>query len=225
MDQAKIDYEIMNTAAAIDGYAYQDVECGHMHGLLVPALLDEIRAVPGMSGTGAAVFDLGCGNGSVAAEVAQAGYKVTGCDPSVTGIEMAQRHWPELKLETGSAYDDLASRYGSFPLVYSLEVIEHVYDPRKMVSRVYEMLEPSGRFILSTPYHGYLKNLTLALTGRLDPHFTALWDHGHIKFWSRKTITKLLEEAGFRVLRIRRLGRMPALAMTMMVVAEKSGSR
>ncbi|WP_346331770.1 methyltransferase domain-containing protein [Prosthecobacter sp. SYSU 5D2] len=211
----------MSTAGSIDGYSYGDVECGHMHGLLLPALLEEIRAGQEMRGTGMPVFDLGCGNGSVAAEVAKAGYQVTGCDPSVTGIEMARGHWPDLKLETGSGYEDLGARFGTFPVIYSLEVIEHVYDPRKMVARVYEMLEPGGRFILSTPYHGYWKNLMLALTGKMDSHFTVLWDHGHIKFWSRETISQLLTEAGFKVLKIRRLGRVPALAMTMMVVAEK----
>ncbi|TDU64643.1 2-polyprenyl-6-hydroxyphenyl methylase/3-demethylubiquinone-9 3-methyltransferase [Prosthecobacter fusiformis] len=207
----------MSEGVTIDGYSYQNSKCGHMHSLLVPALLQELGACSGTK----SVFDLGCGNGSVASKVAEAGYSVTGCDPSVTGIEKAKLSNPLLKIETGSGYEDLASRFGVFPMVYSLEVIEHVYDPRTVVRRVYDMLEPGGRFILSTPYHGYLKNLALALTGDMDKHFTALWDHGHIKFWSRNSITTLLQEAGFNVLKIRRLGRIPALAMTMMVVAQK----
>ncbi len=85
------------------------------------------------------------------------------------------------------------------------------------------MLSPGGVFILSTPYHGYWKNLALALTGKLDSHFTALWDHGHIKFWSAKTITRLLEVFDFVVLSIDRLGRLPSFAMTMVVTARKKG--
>ncbi|HAL71480.1 MAG TPA: hypothetical protein DCP71_06855 [Verrucomicrobiales bacterium] len=210
----------MSSNNRIDGFNYADSECGHMHGLLMPALLDELARTTG-GGSAKRVFDLGCGNGSVTAAVAAAGYEVMGCDPSVTGIEKAGRAWPHLKLAEGSGYDDLAAKYGRFPAVYSLEVIEHVYDPRLVVRRVNDLLAPGGHFILSTPYHGYWKNLMLALTGKMDMHFTALWDHGHIKFWSPRTITRLLEEAGFKVLRIRRLGRVPALAMTMMVVAQK----
>ena len=56
-----------------------------------------------------------------------------------------------------------------------------------------------GEMIISTPYHGYLKNLALAITGKFDRHFTVLWDGGHIKFWSVKTLTKLLNEFGFEV--------------------------
>lgn len=211
----------MSSEAQIDGYAYTDSECGHMHGLLIPALLEELNAVPGNREKATRVFDLGCGNGSVAEAVVKAGFEVTGCDPSQSGIEAARQSRPHLNLFEGSAYEDLLSRFGSFPLIYSLEVIEHVYDPRLVVKRAYAMLEPGGRLVLSTPYHGYFKNLMLALTGKMDSHFTALWDHGHIKFWSVKTIGALLQEAGFKILKIRRLGRIPALAMTMMVVAEK----
>jgi 2-polyprenyl-3-methyl-5-hydroxy-6-metoxy-1,4-benzoquinol methylase len=146
---------------------------------------------------------------------------VIGCDPSLTGIQQANARWPELDLKVGSGYDNLQGSYGHFPLVYSLEVIEHVYDPRLVVKNVFDLIEPGGRFILSTPYHGYFKNLVLAILGKMDNHFCALWDHGHIKFWSPETITLLLTEAGFNVLKIRRLGRFPALAMTMMIVAEK----
>ncbi len=59
----------------------------------------------------------------------------------------------------------------------------------------------------------------MALSGKLDKHFTALWDHGHIKFWSMNTLTILLEEAGFRDIRFERVGRIPPLAKAMIAVA------
>lgn len=74
---------------------------------------------------------------------------------------------------------------------------------------------------MSTPYHSYLKNLALALSGKMDNHFTALWDHGHIKFWSKKTLTLLLREAGFSKVKFFRAGRIPPLAKSMLAVATK----
>jgi 2-polyprenyl-6-hydroxyphenyl methylase/3-demethylubiquinone-9 3-methyltransferase len=85
------------------------------------------------------------------------------------------------------------------------------------------LLEPGGLAIVSTPYHGYWKNLALAAMGRMDSHFTALWDHGHIKFWSIKTLGALLREVGFVDLRFHRAGRVPALAKSMIAVARKAG--
>jgi 2-polyprenyl-6-hydroxyphenyl methylase/3-demethylubiquinone-9 3-methyltransferase len=74
---------------------------------------------------------------------------------------------------------------------------------------------------VSTPYHGYLKNLALALSGKLDKHFTALWDGGHIKFFSIATLGQLLREAGFKDLRFVRVGRIPPLAKSMLAIAKK----
>lgn len=207
--------------STIDGYCYADACCGHMHQLLVPALLKELQKIQNDSPQKLSLFDLGCGNGSVANAIVRAGYEVTGCDPSPSGISEALTTFPSLKLSVGSGYDDLAAKHGHFPVVYALEVIEHVYDPRTLVRRVNDLLEPGGHLILSTPYHGYLKNLMLALTGKMDSHFTALWDHGHIKFWSQKTLSALLNETGFEVIRFSRLGRLPPIAMTMMMVARK----
>lgn len=66
-------------------------------------------------------------------------------------------------------------------------MIEHCYDPRQFAHVVFETLEPGGLVFISTPYHGYWKNLVLAVTGRWDDHLTVLWDGGHIKFFSIKT--------------------------------------
>ena len=94
--------------------------------------------------TTARVFDLGCGNGAFAAELADRGYDVTGVDPSRDGIAQARETHPELDAHVGSAYDDLQSEYGTFDIVVSLEVVEHVYYPRKYAACVYDLLERGG---------------------------------------------------------------------------------
>ena len=209
---------------AISGYCYSHAELGHQHAYLLPTLfrlLDGFWLGDGHGDGQRRLFELGCGNGSVANVLAQRGWDVTGVDPSVEGIDQARAAYPGLRLECGSAYDDLASRYGQFPVVLSLEVVEHVYAPRDYARTVFDLLSPGGVAIVSTPYHGYWKNLALALTGRMDRHFTALWDHGHIKFWSMATLGELLREAGFADVRFERVGRVPALAKSMIALARR----
>jgi len=211
--------------ASISGYRYAHAGLNESHDVLLPAvvrLLDDMQrtGIDGGQG-GRRLFELGCGNGSVANALAQRGWEVTGVDPSEQGIAQAQSVYPHLRLERGSAYDDLAARYGRFPVVVSLEVVEHVYTPRVYARTVFDLLESKGVAILSTPYHGYWKNLALAVTGRMDAHFTALWDHGHIKFWSTKTLRELLREAGFVDIRFERVGRVPPLAKAMIAIARK----
>lgn len=188
--------------------------CGHPY--LLPAVERIIAARKPER-----IFDLGCGNGSVA-NVLSNFAPVTGIDISSSGVQIAQRSFPQLKIELGSVYDDLAEKYGTFPVVVSLEVVEHLYDPRLYAKRLFDLVEASGIAIVSTPYHGYLKNLALSLTGRLDAHFTALWDGGHIKFWSFRTLRAVLEEAGFSEIDFLRVGRFPPLAKSMIAIARKS---
>lgn len=210
--------------ADLSGYRYDQAGLNHSHGYLLPTvfrLLDELN----LPADQRRLFELGCGNGSVAHALTQWGWDVTGVDPSAEGIAQANRAYPDLKLYSGSAYDDLATQYGQFPVVLSLEVVEHVYFPRQYAKTVFNLIHSGGggTALLSTPYHGYWKNLAMALTGTLDRHFTALWDHGHIKFWSMSTLTTLLEEAGFSAIRFERVGRIPPLAKAMIAVAQKSG--
>lgn len=210
----------MDTVVDISGYVYDDGELNDSHNYLVPSLL-KILASLSLAPNDRRVFELGCGNGAVAAVLTEQGYHTTGVDVSTQGLEQARRRYPHLSLRAGSAYDDLAATYGRFPIVVSLEVVEHLYAPRVFAKTLYELVESSGTAIISTPYHGYWKNLALALTGRMDAHFTALWDHGHIKFWSMKTLSALLLEAGFKEISFMRVGRIPALAKSMIAIAKK----
>jgi 2-polyprenyl-3-methyl-5-hydroxy-6-metoxy-1,4-benzoquinol methylase len=215
----------MTDGPSISGYRYANATPKHTHAYLMPAVRDELASFFREAGEAdRRVFELGCGNGSMAARLNDGGYEVSGVDPSSEGIAQARAAYPGLRFETGSAYDDLVARFGRFPAVISLEVVEHVYAPRDYARTLYDLVEPGGMALVSTPYHGYLKNLALAVTGKFDAHFTALWDNGHIKFWSVATLATLLTEAGFRDIRFRRIGRMPPLAKSMIAVARKPGN-
>ena len=91
-------------------------------------------------------------------------------------------------------------------------------EPRAFARTFLSLIAPGGIGIVSTPYHGYLKNVALALTGHMDRHFTALWDGGHIKFFSIETLGTLLREGGATDIRFERVGRIPQLAKSMMAV-------
>jgi 2-polyprenyl-6-hydroxyphenyl methylase/3-demethylubiquinone-9 3-methyltransferase len=168
------------------------------------------------------IFELGCGNGANAAYLTQRGYTVVGVDPSPDGVRIANTTHKQLQIDYGSTDDDLAGKYGQFPVVLSLEVVEHVFSPKLFAERVHDLLLPQGVAIISTPYHSYVKNVALALSGKLDNHFTALWEGGHIKFWSRRTLNTLFGRVGMNEIDFRRVGRVPSLAKSMICVYRRS---
>lgn len=167
------------------------------------------------------VLDAGCGNGAFSKALHHdLGCAVYGCDLSESGIALARQNAPGCRFELLSLYDDFVESFGTqFDLVVSVEVVEHLYDPKSFVTRVREALAPSGVFVLTTPYHGYLKNLMIAASGRCDAHYNPLSKGGHIKFWSKRTITNLLGSAGFDVEQLSGVGRLPWLWKSMVIVA------
>jgi SAM-dependent methyltransferase len=201
-------------------YNWPTAAPNHSHDYLLPAVLKALGGIDWRGGP-RRVFEVGSGNGSMANELQGRGYDMTGVEPSEPGMAQARRAYPTLALHQGSTDDDLPARFGTFPAVVSVEVVEHVYAPRVYAACVYRLLEPGGTAILTTPYHGYWKNLAIALTDKTDVHLNPLWDNGHIKFWSMKTLTTLLKEVGFRSIRYERVGRVPALAKSMVAIALK----
>ena len=164
------------------------------------------------------VLDIGSGNGSVANELDKAGLELTGIEISHSGISISRSAYPNIRFVHGGVDVPIpAEMRESFDAVISIEVVEHLFQPRLLFERASEALRPGGSLVVTTPYHGYLKNLALALSGKFDAHWHPLRDYGHVKFFSTRTLSELFEEQGFRVARIARVGRIPQLAKSMIL--------
>jgi SAM-dependent methyltransferase len=202
-------------------YGFHGATPSHMHARFMPHILE----FAGAGKSGRRVLDVGCGNGFTCGEFLKRGWQVTGIDLSESGIALAQKTYPAGRFEVMPADFHLLERLQEppFDLVVSTEVVEHLYAPRPYVRGVFEAVKTGGRFVCTTPYHGYLKNLLISLRGHWDRHANPLWDGGHIKLWSRRTLTRLLLEPGFANIQFRGAGRLPWLWMTMVVSADKPG--
>ena len=178
------------------------------HGLLLDTLTDWLRQLAPRK-----VLDLGCGNAALTNELSKARFEMSGLDSSESGIAIGRTNYPALELIHANLNERLPeSLHGRYDAVVTVEVVEHLFAPRLLFQRAREAIGKTGTLILTTPYHGFLKNLALAVTNRFDQHWHPLRDYGHIKFFSAKTIKQLFAEQGFRVTRFARVGRCPPLA-------------
>lgn len=203
----------------------QQTECGwrsaeaeSSHDYISPALFDLLG-----DGAGKSLLDLGCGNGSLTARLADAGFSVTGAEHSESGLVQARAAFPNVTFVAQDINQPFpANFHASFDVVVAVEVIEHLWFPRALFQRAAEVLKPDGVLMITTPFHGYLKNLALAVTNKFDDHWHPYEDYGHVKFFSQKTLTAMAREQGFRVTHFGRVGRVPVLAKSMIVVCERS---
>ncbi len=211
--------EVKIHSQATSEYSYPHSDCACSSEYLLPVISELLSGLP----DGSVVADAGCGNGSMLAAFRRRGFELHGLEISLSGLEQARRAFPQPQYHHVDLSQDLMNTglTGRCDVVMSTEVIEHVFLPRIFVRNCRKLLKNNGTLILSTPYHGYVKNVLLAVTGRLDRHFTALWDYGHIKFWSRQTLTELLVGCGFEVTAFRGVGRIPYAWKSMVMVARK----
>ena len=200
-------------------YGWRGAEGPHSCGYLAPEVLKILKAYPQVK----RVCDLGSGNGALASYLQQNGYVVCGVEYDQEGCRIARDHHPEIPFYNLGVQDDpgeVTREQGGFDAVVSTEVVEHLFSPHLLPRFAHGLLPPGGLLVVSTPYHGYWKNLALSVFGKWDRHHTALWHGGHIKFWSRKTLASLLEDNGFRVIGFHGVGRLPYLWKSMILVAE-----
>jgi 2-polyprenyl-3-methyl-5-hydroxy-6-metoxy-1,4-benzoquinol methylase len=199
-------------------YGYDEFSPTDAHSHLLPSLISLLTE------NNKKILDVGCGNGWIADALIRKGYYVYGTDASEEGVFLANKknsgHFFVQDLNTDELPKEIQNI--KFDTIISTEVVEHLYDPRSYVRFIKQILlkNGGGEIIISTPYHGYLKNVVLSVSGQMDRHFTTLWDGGHIKFWSRKSLTALLQEQGFTVTQFKGSGRMPYLWKSMLIKAQ-----
>lgn len=192
-------------------YRYEDSAPHCAQGYLLPALAKLLPA-----GKRLRILDLGCGNGNLTRCLAEMGHEVTGVDSSESGIDIARKSASGCYFIRADIcelpFDKLED---SFDVVISVEVIEHLLYPGELIKAAARCLRRGGRLILTTPYHGYLKNLVISVLNKWDRHVDVLKKGGHIKFFSAKTLRALLEKENFININFRFTGRLPCLWKSM----------
>lgn len=154
---------------------------------------------------GETVLDLGCGAGEFSEALLTAGAMPIGVDVAREALRRAQERLPGADLRLWRDGEPLPLEDGSVDAVWAGEVIEHVADVARWLSEVRRVLRPRGALLLTTPHHGPLTLLGLALSPRrFAEHFEPRSDH--VRFFSPRTLRALLHDLGFDVaqLRVRR---------------------
>ncbi|WP_183563748.1 class I SAM-dependent methyltransferase [Mucilaginibacter sp. SP1R1] len=167
------------------------------------------------------ILDLGCGNGYLVSYLIQQNFNAYGTDASEKGIAIAQKEHRDRFFVQDLSADALPLQLQNitFDTIISTEVIEHLYNPEAFITFCGQQLKQGGQLIITTPYHGYLKNLMLSIFNKWDSHLNPLWLGGHIKLWSRKTLTNVLTNGGFTVTAFKGCGRIPYFWKSMIIKA------
>lgn len=154
---------------------------------------------------GKRVLDIGGGLGYGSLLLSKFAEEVVFIDKSSETADFVRNTWgplaPNLTVLTGEA-PDLKDREGEFDVVFLMDVIEHVAEPRNMLRDVRKLLGPGGILILSTPEEDYYPYRVCPSNRRDEDGDVllreAIWPW-HIQGLGERPMLLMLEGAGFSV--------------------------
>ncbi|MBI3681458.1 MAG: methyltransferase domain-containing protein [Acidobacteria bacterium] len=148
------------------------------------------------------VLDIGCGDGFQAAELAKMGNEVTGIDlvEQPRNLE-AMRQYVRADLSQG--LEPLGAELSGrrFDKILLMDILEHLPQPERILRQARELLSPKGQLIVSVPN---IANLTMRLgllLGRFNYTDRGILDRTHLRFFTRKTARRMIEQCGYRIVR------------------------
>ena len=151
------------------------------------------------------MLDVGCGAGgsSAALRGRTKGLWVTGIEKD---SEPAARARGSLdRVIEGNApriLEDLAREGERFDAFLFADVLEHLEHPIESLKRARALASPASLLVASVPNAGHLSLVRDLLLGRFDPVPAGLADAGHLRWFTRTSLSAALEEAGWQVLSI-----------------------
>lgn len=139
------------------------------------------------------ILDLGCSSGLLAAEAQQLGHQVTGVDRAAFPEAQQRMHrFISADLDSGLP----ATIDERYDVVIAADVLEHLRFPEVVLGQLIDRVTPNGMIIASVPNFGHWYPRARVVTGMFDYDDQGILDRGHVRFFTRKSFERLVNNAG-----------------------------
>jgi 2-polyprenyl-3-methyl-5-hydroxy-6-metoxy-1,4-benzoquinol methylase len=138
-----------------------------------------------IAGPNLEIVEIGCGGATLLRELSLRGHNVTGVDPSPVSIRASEKFGLKLVAD----FFDENTEIGLPDLVYHMDVLEHVEDPVKFLATQFDKMKPGAKLVVSVP----------DATESLDKGDLSICMHQHLQYFSRESLVRTVEAAGFIV--------------------------
>ena len=140
------------------------------------------------------ILDVGCSGGELARRLRDGGHHVTGIDVAAFGsITENCDEFIAVDLDV----DGAAALHGRhFDLLVAADVLEHVREPEQRLGELVELLSPGGHVVISLPNFSHWYSRGRVAAGLFDYDTRGILDRGHLRFFTRRSMRRMLANAG-----------------------------
>jgi glycosyltransferase involved in cell wall biosynthesis len=189
-----------------DEYAFKDGD-GSSHAIILQMLAGEPPR---------RILDVGCSSGLLAAHMRARGHHVTGVDYlEIPGVRDNTDVFYQTDLNQGLP-PELEDAYD---IVVAGDIIEHLMRPGDALREFKRVLRPGGQVLLSVPNFGHWYPRFRVATGLFGYDRRGILDDTHLRFFTRRTLRRLVQRCGFDILEERATG------LPLGTISEADGTR
>ncbi|MBU1998204.1 MAG: class I SAM-dependent methyltransferase [Candidatus Omnitrophica bacterium] len=152
------------------------------------------------------VLDVGCAKGYMAEELNKLGCQVTGIEKDHQAALLARKHCQQVIEQDIENLESLPLEQGYFDYIICLDVLEHLSRPDVLLTVLRKYLSSEGELIVSIPNIARFEHRLALLFGNFNYSEYGAISKGHLRFFTRKTSSELLEGSGFIIKKIEPTG-------------------
>jgi len=183
----KVNYESGSMHIWTEGYGEELVGPSLDKSRRINLLKESIRFDPLIS-----ILDFGCGNGEMLEILKTVVPNVMGLEPDAGARDQAEKRG----FKVVGSINDLLSTKLTFDVITLFHVIEHIYEPLKLLFEIKALLNPGGKIIIETPNS---QDVLITLYESNSFRDFTYWSH-HPYLYSNLSLGMLVESAGLELI-------------------------
>jgi len=165
---------------------------------------DSLSLIAGLIEPGQSVLDLGMGTGGLGQFLSQRGAIVAdGVTLNAAEADIA-RTWYRRAVVADLDRDSLTDLFGAeqYDCIVCADVLEHLKAPQHVLAQCKRLLKPGGRLLTSVPNAGYCGLVAELMQGEFRYRPEGLLDATHLRFFTRKSLSRFFQEQGWATLSV-----------------------
>lgn len=147
------------------------------------------------------VLEIGCGSGATLIELKKQGKASYTVGVDIVDMDQSNKLDKFILADIETENLDLPNEY--FDVIICADVLEHLRDPWSALKKLKNYLKNGGIIVASIPNIREIKTIfNIVIKGDFKYVDSGILDKTHLRFFCRKNILELFEEAGLKVIKI-----------------------